>query len=326
MRKKVVFIFSLPRSGSTLMQRILMAHKKIHSVSEPWILLPHLYSLKREGMLAEYNHSECNRAIREFIANLPDGERDYLRSLNAFFMGLYEKVCPDEAEYFLDKTPRYYLNIPMIAEVFPDAKFIFMFRNPLEILASIIETFGKGRLRIHGNRIDLYKGPKLLAQGYKLIGGKSIRVNYHDLVENPEGTVSSVLEYLGLEIDKDIVRTFHRSTLKGSMGDPGHKKFARIEKSRIGRWRNTLNTRYRRYFAKKFLKGIDRETLSVFGYDHEDLLEELYGYPVENRRLVADVYHSVLLAMHQGFDIFEMPVRKRRLKDRLKNGFRRRNR
>ena len=50
-----IFVFSLPRSGSTLLQRVLMSHNDISSVAEPWILLPQIYSLKKEGTLSEYS-------------------------------------------------------------------------------------------------------------------------------------------------------------------------------------------------------------------------------------------------------------------------------
>ena len=38
--KSPIFLFSLPRSGSTLLQRVLMSHKDIASVAEPWLMLP----------------------------------------------------------------------------------------------------------------------------------------------------------------------------------------------------------------------------------------------------------------------------------------------
>lgn len=41
-----LFLLSLPRSGSTLAQRFLAAHDAIARASEPWILLPYLYTLR----------------------------------------------------------------------------------------------------------------------------------------------------------------------------------------------------------------------------------------------------------------------------------------
>jgi hypothetical protein len=43
-RPTAIFLLSLPRSGSTLAQRILAAHEGIATTSEPWILLPYGYA------------------------------------------------------------------------------------------------------------------------------------------------------------------------------------------------------------------------------------------------------------------------------------------
>jgi len=37
---KIAFLISLPRAGSTLLQRLLMAHSGIASCGEPWLALP----------------------------------------------------------------------------------------------------------------------------------------------------------------------------------------------------------------------------------------------------------------------------------------------
>src|SRR5688500_15750036 len=61
-----LFLLSLPRSGSTLAQRILAAHEAIATASEPWILLPYLYTLRERGAYAEYNHRVLVRAVEDF--------------------------------------------------------------------------------------------------------------------------------------------------------------------------------------------------------------------------------------------------------------------
>src|SRR5665213_3086127 len=51
-----IFIFSISRSGSTLLQRVLAAHPEVATVSEPWLLLPFVYSMRTEGVIADYVH------------------------------------------------------------------------------------------------------------------------------------------------------------------------------------------------------------------------------------------------------------------------------
>ena len=77
--KSPIFIFSLPRAGSTLLQRVLMAHKDISSVAEPWILLPNVYTTKDKGTLSEYASTVSYKGVSDFINNLPNKKNDYLK-------------------------------------------------------------------------------------------------------------------------------------------------------------------------------------------------------------------------------------------------------
>ncbi len=91
--KSPIFIFSLPRSGSTLLQRVLMSHNEIASLAEPWILLPYLYAQKQHGVLAEYSHCNAFYALNDFVENLPKTTEDYNEELNKFVTSLYDKQC-----------------------------------------------------------------------------------------------------------------------------------------------------------------------------------------------------------------------------------------
>lgn len=272
-----LFIFSLPRSGSTLLQRLLMSHDKISSVSEPWLLLPLLHMLKRGGCYAEYNHYGASVAIKDFVSNLPRGKDDYLEGLRNFATLLYEKVSPPGTEYFIDKTPRYYLIIPEIVALFPNAKFIFLFRNPLDVYASIANTFGKGTLRIHNYHLDLYKGPQLLAEGYNNCGGRSIRVQYEELVKDVDGQIHDICNYLGIKTQKreNIDLRDSNAKLIGRMGDRvGTKKYRTVTDKSVGRWAATFNTTFRKRLVKFYLNYLGKDTLNTFGFDMEELLFE----------------------------------------------------
>ncbi len=70
-----LFLLSQPRAGSTFVQRVLAAHPKISTASEPWILLPLLYSLRDEGIRAAYDHHQLVLAIEDFSRQLPRGPK-----------------------------------------------------------------------------------------------------------------------------------------------------------------------------------------------------------------------------------------------------------
>lgn len=275
--KSPIFIFSLPRAGSTLLQRILMGHKEITSLAEPWILLPILYANKTEGQISEYSSKTSKRAIDEFIDNLPNKEEGYYAALNTFATQLYKSCCSNNEVYFIDKTPRYYLIIPEIVKMFPNAKFIFLFRNPLHIYSSIISTWGKNRLNnIFNYDIDLNKGVNLLSQGYEMLKEKSFALRYEDFVSNPSVIMEDLFQYLELEYDKKVLVNFSKQNTKGSLGDPtGIKEYNKIDIRSINKWKETFATPYRKKIIKKYIQSIDSKVLSLQGYSKEHLLKEI---------------------------------------------------
>jgi len=274
---KPVFIFSLPRSGSTLLQRILASHTEICSTSEPWILLPFIYARKKEGLLSEYSHHDGYTAFNEFVGKLPGGDKDYNLLFQQFINGLYDKQCLNNETYFVDKTPRYYLIIPEIIEIFPDAKFIFLFRNPAHVFASIISTFGNNRLnRLHGNLIDIQVGPKALAAGYQLIEEQSYKLRYEDLVTEPDRYVNEVFDYLEINHETGVFDRFNKTRLGGSMGDPtGTEKYVSISTESLLTWKNVINSSVRKWFMIKLLDSIDAETYAIHGYSKLRVIEEV---------------------------------------------------
>ena len=141
----MIFVISQPRAGSTLLQRILAAHPAVFSVAEPWLMLHPVYALKRGGVNAEYESSLARQGLDDFLSLFPEGEDVYIEALRGMASALYGRALTVEGkQYFLDKTPRYYLIIKELYRIFPQAKFVCLLRNPLAVLASILETWTGG--------------------------------------------------------------------------------------------------------------------------------------------------------------------------------------
>jgi len=274
--KSPIFIFSLPRSGSTLLQRLLMSHDKISSVAEPWILLPQVYATKNQGVVSEYSSMGSYVAINEFIENLPEGRDTYIRAQRIFFLELYSKMCKEGEIYFLDKTPRYYFIIDEIVEIFPNAKFLFLFRNPVQVYSSLIKTFSNNKLFYFHMDEDVVLGTKLLSEGYEKYKEKSIAINYEDFVKNPEFQVKKIFEYLNLEIDMSVISNFNKQNTKGSKGDPtGVVNYLSISPKSLDKWKETFATFIRKKHLLSVISKIDSKSLLTQGYDKLEILEEV---------------------------------------------------
>ena len=173
--ENLIFIISQPRAGSTLLQLMLSGHPDIATTSEPWIALHPVFSLMKEGIDTVYNSKLARLALIDFLKQSGVDESFYKRQVTSFLLSLYNRsIAHQKKKIFLDKTPRYYHIINELIEIFPNAKFIIIFRNPLAVLNSILTSWVKNDiLRLSGNRDDLMIAPQKMIDFIKCYPDKS---------------------------------------------------------------------------------------------------------------------------------------------------------
>lgn len=304
-----IFIFSITRSGSTLVQRVTAAHDGVATVSEPWVLLPYLYTLRDTGVVAEYTHWMMTQAVSDFCGQLPDGVDDYRAELRNFILRLYEKAAGDGARFFLDKSPPYFLVADEIIRLFPDGRFIFLWRNPLSILASIIETWHGGKLHVTAHREDLYIGLPRLVSAYEANRDRVYAVRFEDLATGGPAHWRPMIEYLGLEFEPDALERFTDVNLQGRMGDPtGRKLYQSLSTDPVTKWPRTLSNPIRQEWSRRYLRFLGPERLATMGYDQRDLLRQLDAVPTGRQSLGGD-----MLRLLQ--DVAREPIRARNIRN-----------
>jgi hypothetical protein len=289
------FILSLPRTGSTLLQRILGSHAEIGTSSEPWFLLPQFYALRERGVHAEYEHETMARGTRGFAREyLPGGEAAYLRGVHDLTLRVYAEAAPGKT-YFLDKTPRYHHVAGDLLALFPEGKFVFLWRHPIAVAASMIETFGDGRWNLDSYAADLFGGLAHLVAAYSENHEQTIAVRYESLVANPDSEVRRVLRYLGLGDEDTAVDRFQELELRNrEYWDPtGPAKYAGVSTDSLDQWKRTFSNPLRREWARRYVRWIGGERLALMGYDLDAILAEIDSEPVGLRRLGTDAVAAV---------------------------------
>jgi len=287
-----IFIFSLPRSGSTLLQRILAGHDSITTASEPWILLPLIYSQRDRGIYTEYRQTAAIAAIRDFIGLMPDGVNDYVNELRTFITRLYAKTINGQPKYFVDKTPRYHLIIDDILQIFPNSKFIFLWRNPLAMIASMIEQFWNGQWKLYLSQVDIFDGVLNMVDGFAKYQTQSCSLNFENLLANPNITLEGVFDYLDIPYDFKILELINETDLKGRYGDKlGLVKYESINTEPINKWKQVLQNPVRKQWCKNYLRWIGHERLDLMGYDQESLLADLDQVPATSHYLLSDLLY-----------------------------------
>jgi len=221
---------------------------------------------------------------------MPHGQKDFDCAVKEFAIRLYKDAANGEATYFVDKTPRYHLIVDDILRLFPDAKFIFLWRNPLAVAASMITTWGKGYWNLDQFYIDLYQGLANLIKVYENKIGDALSVRYEDLLSNPEDILQSLSGYLGLDLDTTMLNRFSNVKLHGDMGDPtGVSAYKRLDLEPIEKWKSVLSNPIRKSWAKRYIEWLGENRLKIMGYDLETLKEDIHTANYTTRYMAVDM-------------------------------------
>lgn len=287
---KPIFLFSLPRAGSTLVQRVLSMHPAVATTAEPWILLPLLGAHEPDVILSQYSQLSCHKAMGAFIEQCGDSVSIQSKALRNYGMTYYNSFERDEVAYFLDKTPRYHFGAPRIARAFGnEGRYILLWRNPLAVLASIVETFGAGRWNLHRWCFDLYAGFEGL---WRLKYDKPenlIEIHYEKLVAEDHGEWVRLFQALNLQFHEDFLTKLQAHRISG-FGDPtGQERHPKLTPVSINTWRNSFSTPQRKRFAKKWLNWLGSERLLEIGYSMSELLEQIDAIPIQLKQCCVDL-------------------------------------
>lgn len=287
-----VFLLSLPRSGSTLVQRVLAAHPDVATAAEPWVALPQIAALRAGGTEAAYDHGTAARAIEEFARALPGGRDRYLARVRELLEGLYADAAGSGERWFVDKTPRYHLIVEELLALFPEAPFVLLWRNPLDVVASMTATWHDHRWYPYRHGIDLFDGLTALVDAQSVHPARLTVVRYEDLVTGPAAW-EPIAGRLGISIDQALLDAGASSRLEAFAGDPSQARTAVVSSSSRDRWRDELASPVRRRWARRYLDWIGDERLARMGYDGHDLRTQLATAPARWTDAPGDVWGSL---------------------------------
>lgn len=284
-----IFLLSLPRSGSTLLQRVLMAHNDVAGHGEPWLLLPLVYSLKKKhGIRAEYSQDASFTYVSDLCVSLDESGSDIDSLIRSFVEKIYSKLASDK-KYFLDKTPRYYLILDELIDVFPEGKFIVLYRNPVSVLSSIIaskQMCGNSMKEIHKYLIDLNKGVLALGKLPDKLLERAYILKYEDLVNDPLLFIQDICRYLEIEVEPNMVDDWKGSSYKGRAGDKeGVVKYMTISTDSVNRYSAVISNQFRKQLAVKYINSFDAKILSNMGYSKKELLKDIESLDVDCKPL-----------------------------------------
>ena len=283
MEEKLVFIIGAPRSGSTLLARMLGAHSRIEAPAEPHMMTPlaHLGFYDRVDE-APYDPIISQIGIRELVADLPRGEDDYLRALRQYTDTLYSGLLENHpADLLLDKTPAYALVLDFLVRLYPHARFIVLTRNPMAIWSSVIESFFDGDYEMaHRHNPILERYVPAIARFLRERPAPIHPIRYEELVQSPEDHMRSVSEFLGVDFEQAMVdygEGGKSTSAARGLGDP--MKVASEKRPTTGsvaKWAEQLSGQPERIAqCEKILASLDDADLETWSFSRKTLEEQI---------------------------------------------------
>ncbi|MEE8294300.1 MAG: sulfotransferase [Sphingomonadales bacterium] len=196
-----IFIVSLPRSGSTLVEQILSSHPKVAGGGE----MPFFPNLMDDLLFTKTGSTDPGG-----FKDLPEAS---LKKLSEIYLKKVRKLAGPEP-YITDKWPWNFVFAGHIKKILPKAKVIHISRDPLDCGYSIYKHFF---LNPMPNLCDHEDYAWYRAQYEKVmefwdgtLPGFIHNISYEKLVENPEKEIRALLEFCGLDWDP-VVLDFHKN-------------------------------------------------------------------------------------------------------------------
>lgn len=275
----MLFVVSSPRSGSTMLERMLESHSMIKGGPEPHLLTPlaHLGVWDKVDK-APYDHILAAESQKLFIQNLPNKEKDYWAACRAYCDVLYGKFMEGSGKSVcLDKTPAYGLILPFMAKVFPDAKYVILTRHPLATFSSYANSFFDGDYQTaqQYNPI-LNRYVPALASFLRQAEVPVFHVKYEDLVKDPEMWMEKIYAYIGVPFEKDTINYGEKEPGEQSqkgLGDPiGVNQHKRPTTASVKKWVEDLAADpAKEQLMRAVIDQLDPEDLLTCGYPLESI-------------------------------------------------------
>lgn len=266
----LVFLMSLPRSGSTLLSILMGGHSRMHAPPEPWFLLPLLH-LAEEGVWPQdFGAAHAAIATREFM-----DRKDLMELTREFACGAYNRSLRRAGKsVFVDKTPRYYHISQELDALFPQSRRVWLVRNPFDVAASIKTTWKIEVAELVGSPLtqhsyDFLLGLPHIVDACRHPSPKATVVRYEELTAQPRPTMEALSRFLKLPFENRIAQLDPSGPEMATQrrlgsGDRKILKTKAVHTASVGAWEKALNREELGLLAKT----ISRDTLVQLGYSH----------------------------------------------------------
>lgn len=240
-----IVVLSPPRSGSTLLFETLARAPGLYTIGgESHALMEGLAALHPAHTGWQSNRADATTATPGLVDLLRQRFLGALRDRD----GRPPTAVPLR---LLEKTPKNSLRVPLMQRVFPEAHFVYLYREPRQVLSSMMEAWKSGRFHTYP-RLPGWTGTPwslVLVPGWRELVGKPLHeivaaqweitmrillddlasvaperrsvVRYEDLLADPQATMTRLCERVQLPWDVTLGEQLPASRFTVSKPDAG---------------------------------------------------------------------------------------------------------
>jgi len=225
-----IFIVGLPRSGSTLLEQILASHSQVDGTTE----LPNIISLAHR-----LNGRRLLSDEARYPAILHELSAEQLRAFGAAYIN-DTRFHRGSAPRFIDKMPNNFMHVGLIHLILPKARIIDARRHPMGCcFSNFKQLFADGQEFTYDldEMARYYRSYVTLMDHWdRVLPGEVLRVHYEQVVDDLEGQVKRILDFLELPFERQCL-DFHRT--ERSVRTPSSEQVRQpIYRGGLEQWRN----------------------------------------------------------------------------------------
>lgn len=223
-----IFIIGQPRTGTTLVDRIISSHSLVHSAGEPVQLAMSLRAITGTRTKEFISAELINRSKNITGAELAESYLSGLANLRG------------TTPYFIDKFPMNFMLVGFIVKAFPKAKIVHVTRGAADTCFAVFKQLFE---EVYQHSYDqremaehyvMYR--KLMEYWHNILPGKIFDVAYEDVVADNEGQARCLLQFLGIEWE-DACINFEKNNTAVVTASAAQVREKTHNRS-VGRWKH----------------------------------------------------------------------------------------
>lgn len=239
MNKKLIFIIGSPRSGTTMLRDILSKCPEINVLPETgfydriWAARRYMGCFRFNGARKKLSWHLMNDCIDPKFGEFQSAEKKLeqdLLQLQKFdhisvFNAVANALSADGHNFVVEKTPHHIYFLKELAHWYPQAKFIYIVRNPVDVITSYMgrADFSKNHVNI---AVEWSEANRIATVCMGLLRDRMISVKYEDIIDDPSPRLKKIFEFIGARFNERYLEIGNNS----SFPQPGAKGVVKLRK------------------------------------------------------------------------------------------------